>query len=165
MRHCLTILAVCFATGAYADPWIMHPFGELRSYHGDWLAVCDDLGKGPCRLVHLGQDPYVRVAILVNPTAVEVTLGAAEGDWSLVDLALDGQAFDLPDYAWTLGLYNVPNVVGSCVVMEDPVLGDLIAKLKSANRLNVQMDGAMVSVPLRGVTAGLRAIEARKEQK
>lgn len=32
--------------------WFLHPFGELRSYHGDWLAVCSDEETGNCRLVN-----------------------------------------------------------------------------------------------------------------
>ena len=35
----------------FAQEWFTHRFGELRAYHGDWLAVCSENGAGACRIV------------------------------------------------------------------------------------------------------------------
>ena len=45
------LLTLALATPAQASDWFAHEFGELRAYYGDWLAVCEDLGDGPCRMV------------------------------------------------------------------------------------------------------------------
>ena len=45
---CLLVV-MCASSTAIAGPWFMHKFGELRSYHGAWLNVCQDRGKGSCR--------------------------------------------------------------------------------------------------------------------
>lgn len=34
----------------------IHPFGELRVYHQDWLVVCENKGKGVCRMVNMKLD-------------------------------------------------------------------------------------------------------------
>ena len=62
------LTAIITISSAFAEEsvsegeWFLHEFGELRSYHGDWLAVCDERGDGPCRLVQYkleeGGDPF-----------------------------------------------------------------------------------------------------------
>ena len=56
MRTIIIAILMTFATQARASTienlWFVHPFGALRSYHGDWLAVCDKEETGNCRLVN-----------------------------------------------------------------------------------------------------------------
>lgn len=56
MRTIFITLLITLASHAEAagieKQWFVHPFGELRSYHGDWLAVCSKEETGNCRLVN-----------------------------------------------------------------------------------------------------------------
>ena len=57
---CLIVAGVmmAFSAGpALAQDWFLHPYGELRAYHGDWLAVCDEGGAGACRAVQIMLEP------------------------------------------------------------------------------------------------------------
>jgi hypothetical protein len=53
-----TCVAMAFAAvPSLAQDWFLHPHGELRAYHGDWLAVCEEAGDGPCRAVQIMLEP------------------------------------------------------------------------------------------------------------
>ena len=52
----LALAGSALAAPAGAQDWFEHPFGELRSYHLDWLAICADTGAGPCRVVYSAAD-------------------------------------------------------------------------------------------------------------
>lgn len=43
-------LVALWASAAFSGDWFVHKYGELRSYHGDWLAICENVGKGDCRV-------------------------------------------------------------------------------------------------------------------
>lgn len=63
IRNLVVILGMLglLLTSAYAkdgQPFI-HSFGELRVYFQDWLVVCEDNGRGVCRMVNIK---------LTNPT-------------------------------------------------------------------------------------------------
>lgn len=43
LSFCVAVIGLGLAPGAsLGQDWFMHPYGELRAYHGDWLAVCKD---------------------------------------------------------------------------------------------------------------------------
>lgn len=44
------------ASPAAAQDWLQHPSGDIRSYHLDWLAVCEEGGAGECRAVYSAPD-------------------------------------------------------------------------------------------------------------
>ena len=114
------LVAAVLATPAAAQDWFLHSSGELRAFHGDWLAVCADEGAGACRLVATGVDPgsgaffdFRLAAHRIDNSpdwAIEVmdrNMPAAE--LTALTLSFDGEALAIPadlDYGTIVGLSN-----------------------------------------------------------
>ena len=159
---------------AVAEPWFLHRFGELRSYHGDWLAVCAENGQGACRAVQLPVDPagdrfFVnrRLALHVGKDGnhvVEVFARdlAPRGDSPILFRTEDEViAVDFGD--WHAGAPNLPNLAETISVTNPMVARDLVSLFRRDWRLKVgfkrnDLGSGRAVFSLRGVTAALDAI-------
>lgn len=52
----LALAPALVALPATGQDWLQHPSGDIRSYHLDWLAVCEEGGAGDCRAVYAAPD-------------------------------------------------------------------------------------------------------------
>ena len=50
---CASLLLSASAQGRPNEQPFIHPFGELRAYRQDWLVVCENQGRGVCRMVNM----------------------------------------------------------------------------------------------------------------
>ncbi|MEC3859705.1 hypothetical protein VK792_00290 [Mesobacterium sp. TK19101] len=175
-RAGLIAALVLSAAPAFAGDWFQHKFGELRSYHGDWLAVCNDAGAGPCRAVQTAVDPG-SAAYFDQRLAVHRIDGTPDWAVELMDRGMpdaieslrftfDGVATDVPSGAWKSGELVYANVAETVTITDPTIAADLVAKMKAGNRLMISYapqgsgDGS-AAVSLRGITAAANAIEAR----
>ncbi|MEM7439612.1 MAG: hypothetical protein AAF393_08435 [Pseudomonadota bacterium] len=173
----LLALLVFAATPVAAEEWFQHSSGELRAFHGDWTAVCEDQGEGPCRVVGVAKDEGssaffdMRIAVhrIDNSPnwAVEVmdrNMPAAE----LTELTLDvdGDAVVFAPSDLNQGDFEGYNAVDSTVIRSPEQAADLVERMKAGNRVTMRYapqgggDG-IASLSLRGITAALNAVEAR----
>ncbi|MEQ9259494.1 MAG: hypothetical protein RIG84_10365 [Roseovarius sp.] len=177
MRQALLAGLVLVAAPAVAQEWFTHSSGELRAYHGDWLAVCADEGEGPCRAVTTAVDPGsqaffdLRLAIHrldASPDwAVEVMDRGMPGEaLTALSFSFDGEVVDLPPGAWEQGDFDGYNAVDTVVIRDAEIAADLVARMKPGTavvmtyRPRGEGDG-VARFSLRGVTAAADAIEAR----
>lgn len=167
--------------------WFLHPFGELRAYHRDWLAVCDDAGAGPCRAVQIrleGAETRVgpaRIAVLRRDDggghAIELFMRGMAGphDREPVVLVVDDRVFPLPSEGWMPGEFGVPNVLESITLENQRIVAPVLAAMKAGRRLTVSwgggglwdgdgmLQGDQTTFSLNGLTAALEAIERHLE--
>lgn len=168
MKSILTTLAVLSATPAMAESWFLHPFGELRAYHKDWLAVCRERGAGTCRAVQfqrLTDDGFFGGSRL--------TLTLLDTGWALGiydDRMADGTNLSLRiDGAETLDLEGRPGEPDLANVVQSlwaPIADDLVQALRRSNRVEVIFPNGSETFSLRGITAATNAIteQARGER-
>ncbi|MEO1562886.1 MAG: hypothetical protein AAFR98_05565 [Pseudomonadota bacterium] len=171
MRN-LVVAALLAATPVCASDWFRHPFGELRAYHWDWLAVCQDEGNGLCRVVTFGEDakrrdfPYSRLAIGRSRDhdgwSIEFTytdMDAREID--RVTFVIDGREVRVP-------LANMDTTGLDTVRLGEPdVTEPLVVSMKPARFVEVRFDPNVTDpqnliFSLRGLTAALAAVEAHE---
>lgn len=169
------IFAFTLASPLAAQEWFLHQFGELRAYHGDWLAVCTEEGAGPCRMVQTGKDAGSD-AFFDNRIALHRIDGTP--DWSVVIMdrgmdavavtrvwaEIDGETLELT--GWSVGEMGIPNVAETVTVTDPALTTPLVAAMQAGNRMVLRYtpqgggDG-MSRYSLRGVTAAANAINAR----
>ncbi len=168
------VVASLTATPATSGDWFMHKFGELRSYHGDWLAVCADSGRGACRIVASGKDQgsdsvfdYRFAAHYVeglNEWNIEVMdRGMPESQLTAMRFDFDGEWINLPYGSWKAGEMAYDNVMETVTLIDFPLTKTLIGKMKAGTMLSVTYapqgwDG-LAQFSLRGVTAAMHAVE------
>ncbi len=161
---------------AVAGEWFTHPFGELRAYHGDWLAVCDKKGEGRCRAVHSerksADDRFFgksRVALLrIDDDRWVIEFhddGLSASELSSLAFTIDGETTQVPRDAWKVGTPDVDNVADTVTIMDAKLTGELVAKMRAGNRLIIDYQPSAsegkAAVSLRGATAVTDAIEAQ----
>ncbi|WP_141101904.1 hypothetical protein [Oceanicola sp. 22II-s10i] len=162
---------------ATAGEWFQHQYGELRAYHGDWLAVCADAGAGPCRVVASAKDPGSaaffdrRIAVhrIDNSPdwAVEVMdRDLPAGDVTALRFVFDGVAEEVPAGLWTPGALDAANAADTLSLRDPDLAGRLVERMKAGNRLVVEYSPAgagdgTAEFSLRGVTAAMNAVQAR----
>lgn len=168
---------LCLGGAAQAETWFQHPFGEERAYFGDWLAVCAEQGQGACRIVQTSKDPgsnaYFDTRFAVhriddspNWMLEVMDRGMVSEALTGLKLTVDGVAFVIPSSAYSPGGFDGPGA-SDTVVIHDPELAlSLVQHMRAGNRMILTYtpkgDGDGLGVaPLRGVTAGTSAIEAR----
>ncbi len=186
MSLAASALLAFWSSGASADGWFLHRFGELRAYHGDWLAVCDAAGAGPCRAVQIrleGDETRVgpaRIAVHRLPGgghATEIFMrGMAEpGLRDPVIFAIDGVILPVPPDGWAPGEVGVPNVLESFAILGQERNAALVAAMRAGRWLSVSWGdgggawgdlasataGDQTRLSLRGLTAALAAIETQ----
>ena len=173
------LAAMVLATSLSAGPWFTHEFGEKRSYHQDFLAVCADNGAGPCRAVQYLFDPanpssfgkgffgVARLAVhgTTNGPAVEIYMLALPNDpVGPFELVLDGQTLDIPAASWSRTSPEGYNVAESVSILKGDVANVLVAAMKRGFFLTFKAPEAEAVFSLRGLTSALNAIE-QLEQK
>jgi hypothetical protein len=159
--------------------WFLHRFGEMRAYFGDWLVVCADQGRGPCRAVQIaleGDETRVGPARLaIHPEAAggpALTLfmrGMPETGRDPVVFVIDGHVLPLRQGEWIAGEPGLPNVLETVTVADPAVTEELLRRMRAGLRLTVSYGGGggprggdQKGFSLRGLTAALDAIEARE---
>lgn len=160
-----------------ADPWFYHSFDELRSYHGDWLDVCDDNGAGACRAVQyyrpedfdstFGQS-RLAITFEANDTYSIEVYDQGMPDY-VDDISFDFGTFALTPDEWQLRLgMDAPegqNRFAEVFFVEDPIFAaTLVNAIRTEHHLVVYYrnpDGSYGEAPfsLRGSAAALLAIE------
>lgn len=176
VRFVLAVLTGAFLAGSVgADTWIKHPFGEERRYLKDWLAVCDNDGAGPCRVVQIPPaDEDLR-------NDQRLALNAIGGGWevsvfdrdmpedrlhSLVFTVDDLFGVQLYPRAWRQGEGDVSNISDTVTVEPGSVTLALIASLRAGDRVVVTYgpkgfgDG-IATFSLRGLTAAMLAVDEK----
>lgn len=172
----LRLVAPCVAMAlavapALAQDWFLHRYGELRAYHGDWLAVCDKAGDGPCRVVQIMLEPG---ETRVGPARLALEQGDG-GRFDIVfhhqalfggvrdplELVIDGEPLTLAPEQWAAGEPGLPNVIAAFHIADAALAGTLVARTKAGRRLTLRHHAGEAQFSLRGVTAALAAIETR----
>ena len=177
MRTVLTLSLALLSPASMisAQEWFQHEFGELRAYHGDWLAVCDDNGDGPCRMVQSAKDEGSDAAfdsrlsgqMIEGPndwTFVVMDRGMPASDLSRLWVEIDGTSIEIP--GWSVGENGMENVAETVTVTDPAVTGPLLDAMKAGGRMTVRYAPAgsgdgQSTYSLRGVTAAANAIDAR----
>jgi invasion protein IalB len=164
----VTALAVA---PALAQGWFQHPFGELRAYHGDWLAVCDNAGDGPCRAVQIMLEPGetrvgpARLALERHDGGLFAIVfhhhALIEGVPDPLVLSIDGEALTLAPDQWAAGEPGLPNVIAAFHIVDAALAEMLVARMKAGWRLTLSHDAGEARFSLRGLTAALAAIETQ----
>ncbi|MEN0039800.1 MAG: invasion associated locus B family protein [Pseudomonadota bacterium] len=172
MRLTLALTLSLLATPAMAGEWFQHKFGEARGYHGSWLAVCANKGKGDCRAVQLagtdGVDGQRRMAInVIRRGRYVITVfqrGWKLGENDVVTFDIDGDVMGLKDKDWARGEMDISNVAETFTIVDGTMNTRLVADLKAGNQATVSMgteyDRKDARFDLSGITAALNAIEA-----
>lgn len=172
------LVSAAFAMPAGAGDWFLHEYEELRSYHKDWLDVCDDNGKGQCRAVQYEPTPEG------SPFFGDARLGlysetggryvAEIYDSQLQADAVDQIVFVFDDNptvvklgAWELGGIGSPNLAETVAFTDQAFTTEFVQNIRDKNHLRVlfENEGQLIGVSefsLRGSAAALLAIEAHE---
>ncbi|PRY93262.1 invasion protein IalB [Hasllibacter halocynthiae] len=150
--------------------WFEHPFGGRRSYQGDWLVVCDEAGRGPCRAVqyvHLVDGGFFgKGRLSVNPDAEGgpvLTLWGRELDAAGtarrgLGIAIDGGPERVVDVR-----PGGPDGPGDPQKVTVPDAEGLIEAMRAGRWMHVRAAGAEEIYSLRGIAGALDAMEADRE--
>ncbi|MEL6978176.1 MAG: hypothetical protein AAGM38_05800 [Pseudomonadota bacterium] len=180
---CVIALAAPVApTGALAEDgaWFLHEFGELRSYHGDWLAVCGPDARGSCRLVQFLFEPgqrdrffgSARLSVESDPESGEIdrielyARGAPDEPLGAVGIVIDGNAWSLRPGSEIRGARTGAGGVisESYEITASSLLAELHAAMRRGETLRIgyrTQEGAQrLRFSLRGYAAGMAAIDA-----
>ncbi|WP_415155873.1 hypothetical protein [Maritalea sp.] len=195
LRHTFMVIVVMFGllpsmaySASIEAKWFLHPFGEMRAYFGDFLAVCDQQGFQNCRIIQNGIGPdansdgnlvapakgvfgNTRLAIQQNYDANNALIYTLEIFSTLLPnvpkgpmtLSIDGEVFQLKNDDWQAGSPEGYNVAQTFSVTDPSLNARLVAAMKKGNRLRVLHDGwTETRFQLRGITRALAAIELRE---
>jgi hypothetical protein len=170
-----SLVAVIFTQPAAADPWFLHKYGELRSYHRDWLNICDDAGKGQCRAVQtyippgtssfFGESKLTLYRLSPKKYVLEFYDSGmpANIDGNLI-FKFGSQAIQLTPSQWQMGERKIKNVAETLVIKDDRVVSQLVDLIKAKNTLRITYpvqngNEGVATFSLRGSAAALAAIE------
>ncbi len=165
------------ASAAQAGEWFQHKFGEMRSFHGDWLAVCDAQGEGQCRMVRAEADPGsdaffdMRLAVLrVDGTpdwAIEVMDRGLPAE-AVTDLRFvfdDGQSITVPGSSMKPGTYDSVGASDTLTITDPNLVQSLLDHMIAGNHVQVHYapegsGNGTARFPLGGVTSAVNAIQS-----
>lgn len=157
--------------------WFHHEFGELRSYHGDWLAVCGESGAGSCRAVQYLFDSPTERDTFFGDARLEIDRagGAARLEFyrrGAPDRPLGPVSLEIGRRSWVLlpGKHVAEartgggGTIAESFEIADPALADQItAAMRTGRRLRIgyqDVDGRRHDTfSLRGFAGAMRAIE------
>lgn len=164
------------ATGAAAGPWFQHEYGEMRSYHGDWMAVCAKAGEGACRIVATAKDPGssaffdLRLAahrIDGSPYwAIEVMdRNMPASTLTSLTFDFDGDKVSIPVGAWVQGDFDGYNAVDTVVIRDGDLATGLVDRMIAGRRVIVTYEphgegDGRAEFSLRGVASASNAVQA-----
>tara|TARA_R110002126_G_scaffold126726_1_gene268916 strand:+ start:752 stop:1381 length:630 start_codon:yes stop_codon:yes gene_type:complete len=151
--------------------WFLHQFGELRTYHGDFLNVCSGENFRQCRTVQYGfngeeTDAFfgntrlsiARVMVPRNGTDSTKPFGEADNQKpsytieifvrgmtdqhpSPIVLSIDGEVFQLGAQDWNLGSPEGYNVSETFSITDPKLNQQLIDAMKAGDRLRIIYNG------------------------
>ena len=175
------LVAVCISSAVFAGPWFMHKFGELRSYHGAWLNVCQDRGQGPCRAtqsyVPKGTDRFFGQSKLTvhiesdGKHSIEVYDAKMPALKDVnITFQFDGETIEVDQSHWQLGERGLTNVMETIYLPPSDMVSRLIELIRAKRTLLVTYpiaSGKTGEAPfsLSGSSAALGAIEAHIERR
>jgi len=156
-------------TMAQADTgWFTHPFGELRSYNGDFLNVCSDGGAGACRTVN-----HVLEAGDSFYGTSRLALHRVDGGWAIelwdqdlpfditqpFDLSVDGRAIAIDAADWSEISPDGVRVAQTQSILDPVVAAPLVDAIRRGFFLTVDHEAGQSVFSLRGLIAAQSAIE------
>lgn len=177
MRLLLAFAVSLLSSPVAAQEWFVHEFGELRAYHGDWLAICRDGGAGDCRVVQPGLEPgddsffgSSRLAVnRLDAGGYTFEVNAGEITYQTVTAAVfhfGSRSIDVPEVDVVTRDQYGTLTVNTIYVMNPEITGELVTAMRASNRLVVQNGqflgadrGMGAGFSLRGVSAALDAVE------
>lgn len=172
MRLRLAALALLVAApmGAQADTgWFMHPFGELRAYHGDFLNVCSEDGNGACRTVNhvlVPGDTFFgksRLALHRLNDGWGVEIWDQDLPFNVFEpfaLSVDGKAIHLAPEAWSEVSPDGIRVAQTLSITDPLVAAPLVDALRRGFFLTVDHESGRSVFSLRGLIAAQNAIDS-----
>ncbi|MEM1077014.1 MAG: hypothetical protein AAGI09_00695 [Pseudomonadota bacterium] len=169
----LALGALLVGGPALADPdWFLHPFGERRAYVQDWLAVCEEDGAGPCRLVRSNQDSRgpafdSRITLYLDSAGWQVEImdrGMPSETLAELRFAFDESFLIIATRQdFVAGERRLPNILETVTLTNPDLIATLLQAMRDGGELVItyRPEGtgdATAIIPLRGVTAGLDAL-------
>jgi invasion protein IalB len=193
MRAVIAALLLTFTSQAGASTieklWFLHPFGELRSYHGDWLAVCDKEETGNCRLVNYllspsdsfyGFDGVLTVGFYIENEKIrnymDLNAPGIEHPYSTgVVLTFDYIDFHInAEEILSGGIYtsskdnsevHLYDVHETFAILNEDLMSAIKNNMKKARWLNFNYRNGKVQFSLRGFSSAYRAVEKLRYSK
>ena len=193
MRTILIALLMTLAAQARASSienlWFVHPFGELRSYHGDWLAVCDKEETGNCRLVNYllrpgdtfyGFDGVLTLGFFMENKKIKNYMdlnapGIVHPYNSGVNLTFDNIDFHITaEEILSGGIYtsakensevHLYDVYETFSILNEDLMLAIINNMKKARWLNFNYRSGKVKFSLRGFSSAYSAVEKLRYRK
>lgn len=158
---------------ANAGEWFHHSFGELRSYHTDWLNVCPSNGEGKCRTVQM---PVTIDRPFFGDRRLSLTRqddGTYRIDIYQINMPktpnnptirIDRAKFELTPDQWRSGEHAFENVAETITITDPELTETLMMVMRRGNRFAFtygedDMNSREAAFMLRGFTSATRAIE------
>lgn len=157
--------------------WFQHEYGEIRSFHQDWMAACADAGSGACRILRASADPGSGAFF-----DQRLTLHRIDGtpDWVLEVMDRDLPASELQELVFDFGSsqivvpaaqiragdYEYGGASDSVTVRDGALVDQILTAMKKGRNLTVRYspqgagDGR-AQFPLRGVTRAAQAVQSQ----
>lgn len=176
------VLAALLGPGGavQAGEWFLYrAFDEMRAYHGDYLSVCTDAGRGACRTVQAGlsaRDFLFDQRLLLHKAGagpdwvIEVMVRDMPGALRALSVDIDGTTVVIPPAAILPGAFDAANVAETVHIGDAALSADLLARMRAGNGMRIAWQGAdgragSAAFSLRGVTAATDAIDAHVAQR
>lgn len=159
--------------------WFLHEFGELRSYHGDFLNVCSGAEFRTCRSVQYGFEKGDKDTFFGSTrlSIMKVTGGEPSSDHYAIEiymqdlpttpegpfvLSIGGDIFQLTPSHWASRSTEGYNVAETFTITDPELTAKLIKKMRKADNMRVLYDGYKEKrFQLRGLSSALDANEAQ----
>lgn len=169
----LMLASVSTISDANAGKWFHHSFGELRSYHIDWLNVCHSNGEGQCRTVQMPVDPERPFFGDRRLSVHRQDNGAYRIDIYQINMPtepinptiiIDRARFDLAPDQWTSGEHDSKNVAETITITDPELINTLLMVMRRGNRFTFtygedEPTRREAIFMLRGFTSATNAIE------
>lgn len=159
--------------------WFLHEFGELRSYHGDFLNVCSGAEFRTCRSVQYGFEKGDKDTFFGSTrlSIMKVTGGEPSSDHYAIEiymqdlpttpqgpfvLSIGGDIFQLAPSHWSSRSTEGYNVAETFTITDPELTAKLIKKMRKADNMRVLYDGYREKrFQLRGLSSALDANDAQ----
>ena len=173
-RQIVLAMLVAFPIGAQADTgWFMHPFGEMRSYHGDFLNVCSDEGRGDCRTVN-----HLLVSGDTFYGEARLALHAVDDGWALeiwdqdlpfdisvpFTLSVDGHRLEIDLNAWSNLAPDGVRIAQTLSILDPVAVAPIVEAMRRGFFLTVAHEAGEAVFSLRGLIKAQNAIESHLER-
>lgn len=158
---------------ANAGEWFHHSFGELRSYHSDWLNVCQSNGEGKCRTVQMPvtiDRPFFgdRRLSLTRQDDGSYRIDVYHANMPAMPknptIKIDRATFELTPDQWRSGEHAFENVAETITITDPELTETIMMVMRRGNRFTFTYGEEKATAHeavfmLRGFTRATRAIE------